>query len=108
MHDDWPKQDPSVDTFGNLFLLNSSDNSQLSNMRPREKKSRLLDKADKGLMLSLKAVDMMRKTSEGKGSWQVACQELETEHVKRLQNTQLWTEKHLEETSDPSSEQKPV
>lgn len=108
MHDDWPKQDPSVDTFGNLFLLNSSDNSQLSNMRPREKKSRLLDKADKGLMLSLKAVDMMRKTSEGNGSWQVACQELETEHVKRLQNTQLWTEKHLEETSDPSSEQKPV
>ena len=71
-------------------------------------KSRLLDKADKGLMLSLKAVDMMRKTSEGNGSWQVACQELETEHVKRLQNTQLWTEKHLEETSDPSSEQKPV
>lgn len=108
MHDDWPEQPPSVDTFGNLFLLNSSDNSQLSNMRPREKKSRLLDKADKGLMLSLKAVDMMRKTSEGNGSWQVACQELETEHVKRLQNAQLWTEKHLEGTPDQSSEQKPV
>ena len=108
MHDDWPKDPPSVDTFGNLFLLNSSDNSQLSNMRPREKKSRLLDKADKGLMLSLKAVDMMRKTQDGSGSWQVACQELETEHVARLKNAKLWTVKHHEEASGQSSGQKPV
>lgn len=109
MHDDWPKQgDPSVDTFGNLFLLNRSENSRLSNLPPNVKKQRLNDKADKGLMLSLKAVDMMRKTSEGNGSWQIACQELESEHIERLQNAQLWTEKHLKETSDQSSEQKPV
>lgn len=99
---------PSVDNFGNLFLLNSSDNSQLSNLPPREKKIRLLDKADKGLMLSLKAVDMMRKTQDGSGSWQVACQELEAEHVARLKNAKLWTVKHHEEASGQSSGQKPV
>lgn len=78
-------------------------------MRPREKKSRLLDKANKGLMLSLKAVDMMRKTpEEGRGSWQNACRELEAEHVKRLENAKLWTEKQREETTGQSTEEKPV
>ena len=100
MHVDWPKQDTGVDTFGNLVLLNSSDNSRLSNLPPQEKKRRLLDKANKGLMLSLKAVDMMRKTPEGSGSWPDACQELETEHVERLRTAKLWTEKQHEEAGN--------
>ena len=87
MRGDWLKENPSVDTFGNLFLLNSSDNSQLSNLRPIEKERRLLDKADKGLMLSLKAVDMMRateKVGESYKSWQDACKALAAEHINRL------------------------
>lgn len=87
MRGDWLKENPSVDTFGNLFLLNSSDNSQLSNLRPIEKERRLLDKADKGLMLSLKAVDMMRateKVGEPYKSWQDACKALAAEHINRL------------------------
>ena len=83
----WPNISLSVDTFGNLFLLNSSDNSALSNLFPDEKLKRLQAKSENGLMLSLKAVDMMRATEKvGKSykSWQDACEALATEHINRL------------------------
>ncbi len=85
--EDWPNSSLSVDTFGNLFLLNSSDNSALSNLLPAEKLKRLQAKSENGLMLSLKAVDMMRATEKvGKSykSWQDACKALAAEHIKRL------------------------
>lgn len=83
----WPNISLSVDTFGNLFLLNSSDNSALSNLFPDEKLKRLQAKSENGLMLSLKAVDMMRATEKvGKSykSWQDACKALAAEHINRL------------------------
>lgn len=91
MKDDWPDQKPSVDIFGNLFLLNSSDNSSLSNMLPVEKRRRLEDKVvNEQLMLSLKAVDMMRATERAtldghKQSWQTACLELQKKHLLLLE-----------------------
>lgn len=76
----------SVDTFGNLFLLNSGDNSSLSNLPPYAKLLKLQERIDEG-KLSLKAIDMMRATkkAEQEGTtWQAVCQTLATEHIRLL------------------------
>lgn len=69
-----------INTFGNLFLLNSSDNSSLSNQLPDTKKG-MLEKDKYKKKISLKARHMMQAMAGEEGWSAKRCRECQEEYI---------------------------
>lgn len=85
-NDTWKQLD--LDSFGNLFLINGSDNSSLNNKLPEVKRNDILFiknwLTNDSKKLSLKAVDMILHTKPNQGWTKQVCEELEKNHLEKL------------------------